>query len=100
MNTTTFQQGDERRVGLSGRMTADRHDEELPALARRVIGQGAHRIVLDLRDVSYMDSTCLGELIEACQTARELGAELQVTNVPPRVQRLLDISGLTMLLHA
>jgi anti-sigma B factor antagonist len=100
MQTTTFQHGDERRVGLSGRMTADRHDEELPVLARRVIGQGALRIVLDLRDVSYMDSTCLGELIEACQTARELGAELHVTNVPPRVQRLLDISGVTALIHA
>jgi anti-anti-sigma factor len=39
-----------------------------------------------------MDSTCLGEIIEVCQAVRRQGGQLTLVNVPPRVQRLFDIS--------
>lgn len=67
-------------------------------VARRLLAEGGRRLVLDLRKVTYMDSTCLGELIEASCLARQQGAELRLINVPPRIQRLLDISGLNAML--
>jgi anti-sigma B factor antagonist len=73
-------------------MTADRQDERLPRRIQRLMAQGARCLVLDLRGVSYMDSTCLGEIIEVCQAVRRQGGQLTLVNVPPRVQRLFDIS--------
>lgn len=97
MHTTTIRHGNERRLGLAGRLTADRHDEGLPDITRRMLGQGARRILLDMGGVSYMDSTCLGEIIAAYCAAEQCGAELRLINVPPRVRHLLDISGLATL---
>ena len=98
METTTRRTGGTRLLQLSGRLTADRHDERLPDMVRRLVGEGTRRLVLDLRYVTYMDSTCLGELLEACHRAERQGAELCLINVPPRVQRLLDLSRLATLL--
>jgi len=98
METTTRQTGGVRRLQLSGRLTADRHDERLPEIVRRLAGEGTTRLLLDLRHVSYMDSTCLGELIEACRSAERHGIRLCLVNLPPRVQRLLDMSHLARIL--
>jgi anti-anti-sigma factor len=98
METTTQQTGDVRMLHLNGRLTADRHDERLPDLVRRMVGQGARLLVLDLRSVSYMDSTCLGEFIQAHRSMGRCGGHLVLINVPPRVQRLLKLSRLTNVL--
>ena len=53
--------------------------------------------VLDLAKVSYMDSTCLGEIVAAYQLLLSRGGCLALMHVPQRIQRLLDIAGLEML---
>jgi stage II sporulation protein AA (anti-sigma F factor antagonist) len=60
-----------------------------------MVSGGARLIVLDLRRVSYMDSTCLGELIDVRMTLKRHGGQLRLVNVPAHVQRLLDISRLS-----
>jgi anti-sigma B factor antagonist len=76
-------------------MTAERSEERLPRRVQRLIDSGVRQLVLDLRGVSYMDSTCLGDIIEVAQALRRYGGRLSLINVPPRVQRLFDISHLT-----
>ena len=80
---------------LSGKLTADRDDERLPDVVRRMVGQGARLVVFDLGNVTYMDSTCLGEFIEVQMTMERCGGYLVLINVPRRVQHLLHISRLT-----
>lgn len=92
MTTTTERIHDVSVLHLTGRMTADRRDENLPRRVERMVKGGASRLVLDLGGVSYMDSTCLGEIIQACLTLRRHGGRLEVINVPGHVQRLFDIS--------
>lgn len=92
MTTTTEHTPDASVLHLEGRMTADRGDERLPKRVQRLLAGGATRLVLDLRAVSYMDSTCLGEVIEVCLAIRRRGGNLRLVNVPPRVQRLFDLS--------
>jgi anti-anti-sigma factor len=92
MTTTTEYTGDASVLHLTGRMTADRQDERLPRRVEGLLAGGATRLVLDLRGVSYMDSTCLGEIIEVCLTLKRRGGQLRLVNVPPQVQRLFDIS--------
>lgn len=98
MVTTTQQTHDESVLHLAGRMTVDRGDERLPVRVQRLIDGGVRRLVLDLRAVSYMDSTCLGEIIEVCLALRQRGGQLTLVNVPPHVQRLFEISKVTEVL--
>jgi anti-anti-sigma factor len=79
-------------------MTAGRCDERLPERVKQLLSGGVTQLVLDLRRVSYMDSTCLGEIIEACVTLRRHGGQLTLVNIPPQVQRLLDISRVSDML--
>jgi anti-sigma B factor antagonist len=54
-----------------------------------------HTLVIDLRDVTFMDSTCLGALIALQNTADKLGRNICLVAISPRVQRLIELTGLT-----
>ncbi len=84
-------------LDLQGRMTAERRDERLPSTVRRMLRQGYRSLVLNLEGVSYMDSTCLGEIIAAYAMLKDHGGQLRLLNVPRRIQHLLDLAKLTMI---
>ena len=70
---------------------------ELKDLVKPLITRGG-RIVLDLTDVSYMDSTGLGALVGLKVSAlREGYCKLELHNLSPRVRELLRLSNLTQL---
>lgn len=52
------------------------------------------RIVVDLEGVPFMDSTGLGVLVGALARARDSEREVVLASVPPRVGRLLRLTGL------
>lgn len=58
---------------------------------RRLIPESA-RIVLDLGDVSYMDSSGLGTLVTLYASARRSGSDLKLAHLTPRVVDLLRIT--------
>ena len=82
---------------LQGRMTADLRDELLEREIRSALQQGHRRIALNLEGISYMDSTCLGEIVSAYLIVSRGGGRLGLLNVPSRIQHLLDVAQLTML---
>ena len=45
--------------------------------------------------VSYMDSTCIGEIVGGLVTVRKSGGTLHLANLTERVERLMTIAGLT-----
>ncbi|WP_126425058.1 anti-sigma factor antagonist [Brevibacillus marinus] len=55
----------------------------------------AKNVSVDLRDVSYMDSTGVGVLIGALKASRQSGCQLVLENVTPRIERLFRITGLS-----
>ena len=57
------------------------------------------RLVIDLTDTTFMDSTGLNALVLARHAARFVGAVLEVTSGPPTVMRVLEISGLQRFLN-
>ena len=59
---------------------------------------GARRIVVDLRDVSFIDSSGLMALHAAHMAAAESGAALVLRGVSPHTLRLLAFSGLDTVL--
>ena len=52
------------------------------------------RLVLNLSDVRYMDSSAIAVLVEALQKIRKVGGKVFLTNLQPRVNGLLEIARL------
>lgn len=68
-----------------------------PALRERLIalvGEGSHKLILDLEGVDFLDSTGLGTIISALKRVRTHGGDMRLVSTQPRIQRLFDITGL------
>ena len=66
-----------------------------PQVRRAMLEAAGRRLVLDLRSVVFMDTSGLQLLLEGQRRAREQGGAFAIVAGPPRVQRLLDVAGLT-----
>lgn len=59
---------------------------------------GRYKIVLNMKDVTYISSAGLSELIDTQNTCRHLKrGELILAEVPPRIREVLNLAGLTPL---
>ena len=56
--------------------------------------QKPKKLVLNLKEVPYMDSSAIAVLVEALQRLRRLGGKLYLTDLQPRVRGLLEIARL------
>jgi anti-sigma B factor antagonist len=69
-----------------------------PELREILLGAlNSHRpkkIILNLTQVSYMDSSAVAVLVEALQKLRKTGGKICLTNLQPRVRGLLEIARL------
>ena len=59
------------------------------ALLDELIGEGCHRVILNMANVGYADSSGLGLILAATRRIRSTGGLLSLTNVQPRVYRAL-----------
>jgi anti-sigma B factor antagonist len=65
------------------------------ALIELIDGQGNLFVVLDLEELSFIDSTGIGVLVRALRSVREKGGDLTLTNCRAATLRILEIAGLT-----
>lgn len=73
--------------------------DRLVTLAQQLAAtDGARGVVLDLERVSFIDSTGLSVLVAAHSRLGESGRQLRVAAAPPRVRRVLELTGLDGLL--
>ncbi|HET7205881.1 MAG TPA: STAS domain-containing protein [Terriglobales bacterium] len=81
-------------VDLSGRITLGEGSVILRDTVRDLIGKGNKKILLNLGDVNYIDSSGIGELVSAFTTVRNQGGELKLLNLTKKVHDLLQITKL------
>ena len=60
----------------------------------RFADAGGHRLVLDLRELEFIDSTGLRIVLETRQRAVDGGFELEIVRGPQQVQRVFELTGL------
>ncbi len=94
MRTTTRQINGVNIVDLSGRITLGEGSVMLRDTVRDLIAKGQKKILLNLGDVSYIDSSGIGELVSAFTTVRNHGGELKLLNLTKKVHDLLQITKL------
>ncbi|MFL6438195.1 MAG: STAS domain-containing protein [Terriglobales bacterium] len=81
-------------MDLSGRITLGEGSVVLRDQIREVLGKGEKKILLNLGDVTYIDSSGIGELVSAFTTVRNQGGELKLLNLTKKVHDLLQITKL------
>jgi anti-sigma B factor antagonist len=81
-------------VDLSGRITLGEGSVILRDSVRDLLSKGNKQIVLNLADVSYIDSSGIGELVSAYTHVRREGGELKLLNLTKKVHDLLQITKL------
>ncbi len=94
MKSTTRQVDGVTIVDLSGRITLGEGSTVLRDVVRELISKGQKRILLNLGQVSYIDSSGIGELVSAFTTVRNASGELKLLNLTKKVHDLLQITKL------
>ena len=81
-------------VDLSGRITLGEGSVVLRDTVKDLSTKGDKKILLNLGDVTYIDSSGIGELVSAYTSVRNAGGELKLLNLTKKVHDLLQITKL------
>ncbi|HKS82231.1 MAG TPA: STAS domain-containing protein [Candidatus Acidoferrales bacterium] len=93
-------QGTFREIGeiaimdFSGKITLGEGSSTLRKTIRELVERGHRKILINLFDVDYIDSSGIGELVSAYTTVRSAGGELKLLNLTRRVHDILQITRL------
>ncbi len=86
--------GDVTVIDVSGRITLGEGSSALRDVLRELITQGDKKILLNLSDVSYIDSSGIGELVSGFTSVANAGGTLKLLGLTKRVKDLLQITKL------
>ena len=82
-------------VDVRGRITLGPETEALRSKLKQLIDSGQQRVILDLGEVSYIDSVGLSTLVASYTSARRAGGDLKLLRLPRGVHQLLQITRLS-----
>jgi anti-sigma B factor antagonist len=94
LTTKTRRDGNVTILDLSGKITLGENTGILRDELRSLMSQGNKNIILNLRDVSYVDSAGLGELVGAYTTAANQGGSVKLLNLQGKMRDLMQITKL------
>lgn len=87
-------------IDLSGKITLGENTGVLRDSIKSVNAQGNKNIILNLADVSYVDSAGLGELVGSFTTAKNQGGMLKLLNAQKKIKDLLQLTKLYTVFQA
>lgn len=91
---STRQVGNVTVVDVAGRITLGEGSSALRETLRDLVAKNQNKILLNLADVSYIDSSGIGELVSGYTTVTNTGGSLKLLNLNKRVKDLLQITKL------
>jgi anti-sigma B factor antagonist len=81
-------------LDLSGRITLGEGSVTLRDAVHDIVAKGQKHILLNLENISYIDSSGIGELVSAFTSVKNSGGELKLLNLTKKVHDLLQITKL------
>jgi anti-sigma B factor antagonist len=94
LNLKERQEGDVTILDLSGKITIGEGSVQLREAVRGLLDAGRKKILLNLGDVAYVDSSGIGELVSSYTTTNNQGGQLKLLNLTKKIQDLLMITKL------
>lgn len=95
MQTSIRQVHDITIVDISGRITLGEGNVMLRETILGIIQKGNNKILLNLHDVGYVDSSGIGELVKSYTTVRNQGGQMKLLNPSKRMRDLLQMTRLS-----
>ena len=81
-------------LDVGGRISASSPERFLAVTVRRLLQRDQKRILVNMQDVPYIDSTGLAELVEAYHAAARRGGVFKLAHLTPHVRELLTVTML------
>jgi anti-sigma B factor antagonist len=94
MTTSTREVGGVTIVDISGRIVLGEESAALRSLVGDLLAKGHKKILFNLGDVNYIDSSGLGHLVSAFTSVRKQDGELKLLNLTKKVHDVIQITRL------
>jgi anti-sigma B factor antagonist len=91
---TSRQVGDVTVMDAAGRITLGEGASMFRDAIRELVAKGNKKVLLNLGEVSYIDSSGIGELVSGFTTVTNSGGQLKLVGLSKRVKDLLQITKL------
>ena len=91
MNLQLEEKGDVILLSLDGRTSL----AKIKDVVNEQVEKGKRKIVVDLREVSFIDSTGLGDLVAAYTIAKRYGGVIKLVSDTKNIDHLLDITSIS-----
>lgn len=82
-------------LDLDGKITLGDGDVQLRDAVSNLIGSKSVKVILNLENVSYMDSAGLGEVVRSYTSVKNVGGDVKLLKVAKRINDLLMITKLS-----
>ncbi len=86
--------GDVQVLDCSGKITLGEGTMAVRNAVRDILKSNGKKIILNLADVNYIDSSGIGELVSSYTTVTSSGGSLKLLNLTKKIQELLAITKL------
>ncbi len=86
--------GDIKVLDCSGKITLGEGTMTVRNTVRDILKSDGKKIILNLGDVNYIDSSGIGELVSTYTTVTNSGGQLKLLNLTKKIQELLAITKL------
>lgn len=94
LNITERRSGNVIVLDLQGNIRLGESNVELHNILKFLVEKGERRVLLNLANVTYIDSSGLGELVAGFTTLQKSGGELKLLRLTERVRELMVITKL------
>lgn len=81
-------------VDLAGKIAIGETNQQLHEAIRNLVQEGRSKVIINLANVSMIDSSGLGELVGGFATIEKNGGAMKLANIPARVNELMIITKL------
>jgi anti-anti-sigma factor len=92
MEITTRTVGKCKVLDCTGKLTLGHATAALRNMVRKAVKKGALKIILNLKDVPYFDSSGIGEIINSQLYAKNYGSKLVFLNATKKFQRIMELT--------
>ena len=82
-------------IDMSGKIILGEETAQLRETVKKILSKGNDRILLNLSDVSYIDSSGLGQLVSCFATTSGKGGQMKLLNLTNKVKEVLQITKLS-----
>ena len=99
MKASTRQAGSVTIVDFSGQIKLGEGSSVLRDTVKDLLAKGQKKILLNLGDVTYIDSSGIGELVAAYTSVRNQDGEMKLLHLTKKIHDVLQITKLYTVFH-